>query len=472
MKTKHVAHCLVLAYPAQGHINPMIQFSKRLAHRGINITLVTTLSFWNQSKTNNNNNNDNNFLFSPNIHSESISDGYDDGGLLAAATLEIYKDTFWKVGRQTLSDLIGKLMIGNYNNNPVDCVIYDSFMPWALEVAKEFGILAAVFCTQPCAVNNIYFHVHKNLIELPLSESEYSLPGSVKLLAEELPSFLYEYGSYPGYFDIVTGQFSNVHKADWVLANTYNELEQEVIEWLSKIWPLKTIGPCIPSMYLDKRLQDDKDYGISIHNQNIDACIQWLNDKPKSSVIYVSFGSMAGPTEKQTEELAYALKNSNHYFMWVVRASEQNKLPKGKFMDTLEKGLIVTWCPQLQVLTHDAVGCFISHCGWNSTLEALCLGVPMIAMPVWSDQITNAKYVKDVWNMGLKVVVDEVDGVAKRETIVDCIKEMMESEKGNEIRENATKWKNLAKNSVDEGGSSDKNIEDFVSELAQCAAAK
>ncbi|KAL1291619.1 hypothetical protein HN51_060160 [Arachis hypogaea] len=467
IKTKHVAHCLVLAYPGQGHINPMIQFSKRLSHKGIKITLVTTLSFWNQT-----NNNDNNF--SPAIELESISDGYDDGGHLAAATLEIYKDTFWKVGRQTLSNLIRKLGSSscNYNNVPVDCVVYDAFMPWALDVAKEFGILGAAFFTQPCAVNNVYFHVHKKLIELPLSESEYSLPGLVKLLPQELPSFLYEYGSYPGYFDIVTDQFSNIHKADWVLANTFDELEQEVIEWLSKIWPLKTIGPCVPSMYLDKRLQHDKDYGISIHNQNIDACIEWLNDKPKGSVVYVSFGSMAGLSEKQTEELAYGLKNSNYYFMWVVRASEQNKLPKGTFLDTLEKGLIVTWCPQLQVLTHDAVGCFISHCGWNSTLEALSLGVPMIAMPLWTDQTINAKYIKDVWNMGLKVVVDEVEGVVKRETIGNCIKEIMESEKGNGIKENAIKWKNLAKDSVDEGGSSDKNIEEFVAKLAHYAAAK
>lgn len=221
----------------------------------------------------------------------------------------------------------------------------------------------------------------------------------------------------------------------------------------------------MPSMYLDKRLQDDKDYGISVYNQNIEACIKWLDHKPKGSVVYVSFGSMAGLSEAQTEELAWGLRDSGSYFMWVVRAPEQDKLPKG-FVDTSEKGLIVTWCPQLQVLTHEAVGCFLTHCGWNSTLEAVSLGVPMIAMPLWTDQITTAKHIKDVWKMGLKATADEKE-IVRRETIRSCIKEILGSDKGKEIKNNAIKWKNLAKNSVDEGGSSDKNIAEFVAKLAQ-----
>ncbi|KAL1292615.1 UDP-glycosyltransferase 74F2 [Arachis ipaensis] len=462
-ESKHVAHCLVLAYPAQGHINPMIEFSKRLIQRGLKITLVSTVSFWNTTTPHT--------LKSlsssdpQNIQVESISDGYDNGGLAAAESLEIYKETFWKVGPRTLSNLIQKLAS---NNNPVDCVICDGFLYWALDVAKdEFGILGALFFTQPCAVNNIYFHVYKKWLELPLSESEYLIPGLPKLAASELPSFLYDYGSYPGYFDIIRNQFCNIHKADWVLANTFYELESQVVNWLKEIWPLKTIGPCVPSMYLDKRLLHDNDYGVSIYDQNIDSCIKWLNDKTKGSVVYVSFGSMAGLTEKQTEELAFGLKESDCYFLWVVRDCDHAKIPKW-FLETndSEKGLVVTWCPQLLVLTHDAVGCFLTHCGWNSTLEAICFGVPTIAMPLWTDQITNAKHIKDVWKMGVRVDADE-KGLVRRESIGNCIKEILESEKGNEIKNNALKWRNLAKDSVDEGGSSDQNITEFVAKLAQ-----
>ena len=217
-------------------------------------------------------------------------------------------------------------------------------------------------------------------------------------------------------------------------------------------------------MYLDKRLQDDKNYGIDMYVPKSEACIKWLDDKPKGSVVYVSFGSMAGLSQEQTEELAWGLKDGGSYFILVIRDSEQGKLPK-EFLDTSEKGLIVTWCPQLEVLTHEALGCFLTHCGWNSTLEALCLGVPVIAMPLWTDQITNAKLIKDVWKIGVKAVADEKD-IVRRETISHCIKEILETETGNEIKKNSIKWKNLAKSSIDEGGNSDKNTAEFVDELA------
>ncbi|KAG4939482.1 hypothetical protein AAZX31_16G142900 [Glycine max] len=455
-RKNHAAHCLVLPYPAQGHINPMLQFSKRLVQRGVKVTLVTVVSNWKNMRNKN----------FTSIEVESISDGYDDGGLAAAESLEAYIETFWRVGSQTFAELVQKLA---GSSHPPDCVIYDAFMPWVLDVAKKFGLLGATFFTQTCTTNNIYFHVYKKLIELPLTQAEYLLPGLPKLAAGDLPSFLNKYGSYPGYFDVVVNQFVNIDKADWVLANSFYELEQGVVDWLVKIWPLKPIGPCLPSIYLDKRLQDDKDYGVNMYNPNSEACIKWLDEKPKGSVVYVSFGSMAGLNEEQTEELAWGLGDSGSYFMWVIRDCDKGKLPK-EFADTSEKGLIVSWCPQLQVLTHEALGCFLTHCGWNSTLEALSLGVPVIAMPLWTDQITNAKLLKDVWKIGVKAVADEKE-IVRRETITHCIKEILETEKGNEIKKNAIKWKNLAKSYVDEGGNSDKNIAEFVEELAhRCAA--
>jgi len=212
----YVAHCFILPFPGQGHMNPMIQFSKRLIHRGVKDTLVTIISLWRTIKNKN---------ISSNIEVESISDGYDDGGYESAESLEIYMDTFWRVGSKDLSELLLKLFS---SKNPPNCVIFDAFMPWALDVAKSFGLLGVAFFTQSCAVNSIYFHTHQKLIELPLSQSDYLLPGLPKLAPGDLPSFLYKYGSYPGYFDIVVNQFSNIGKADLILANTFYELEKEV----------------------------------------------------------------------------------------------------------------------------------------------------------------------------------------------------------------------------------------------------
>jgi len=164
-------------------------------------------------------------------------------------------------------------------------------------------------------------------------------------------------------------------------------------------------------------------------------------------------------------EVAWGLKNSNCYFLWVVRASEEKKLPSNFLQETTEKGLVVTWCPQLDVLAHKAIGCFMTHCGWNSTLEALSLGVPMVAMPQWTDQPTNAKFIVDVWRVGIRIKVDE-KGIVTKEEIEMCVGEVMEGERGKEMKKNSMRWKELAIEAVDEGGSSDKNIEEFLAKLA------
>jgi len=215
-RKNHVAHCLILPYPAQGHMNPMIQLSKRLIEKVVKVTLITVFSYWKTIKTKN---------LSSNIEVESISDGYDDGGYESAESFEIYKETFWKVGSQTLSELLHKL---SSSKNQPNCVIFDAFCPWVLDIAKNFGLLGVPFFTQSCSVNSIYFHTHQKLIELPLLQSEYLLPGLPKLAQGDLPSFLYKYGSYPIVFDVVVNQFSNIGKAYWILANTFYELEPEV----------------------------------------------------------------------------------------------------------------------------------------------------------------------------------------------------------------------------------------------------
>lgn len=233
---------------------------------------------------------------------------------------------------------------------------------------------------------------------------------------------------------------------------------------MAKSSPVKAIGPTIPSMYLDKRLPDDREYGLSVYKPVTGACMEWLNERRPESVIYVSFGSLAQLGDEQMEELAWGLRLSNKHFLWVVRSTEQSKLPKDFAQETSEKGLIVSWCPQLDVLSHEAICCFVTHCGWNSTLEALSLGVPMVAMPQWTDQSTNSKFVMDVWKMGVRATVDD-NGLVSRETIASCIREVVEGERGEEIKKNVTKWKEYARESMAEGGSSDLNIEEFVSSL-------
>nr|KYP41299.1 putative UDP-glucosyltransferase At1g05670 family [Cajanus cajan] len=363
------AHCLVLPYPGQGHINPMLQFSKLLAHQGVRITFVTTRSYYNSLQR------------VPSIAVETISDGFDNGGIEEAGSYKVYFDRFWQVGPETFAELLQKLVDSKEH---VDCVIYDAFIPWALDVAKGFGIVGASYLTQNMAVNN----------------------------------------------------------------------------WTTKIWPkIKTIGPNIPTFYLDNRSEDDQDYEVTKFES--EECMEWLDYKPKGSVIYVSFGSMATFVEEQMEEFASCLRECSNYYLWVVRASEENKLPKD-FEKKTEKGLVVTWCSQLKVLAHGAVGCFVTHCGWNSTLETLCLGVPTIAIPWWSDQSTNAKLITDVWKTGIRAPVDEKK-IVRREALKYCIKEIMDE--GKEMKINATQWRNLATKAVNKCGTSYENITEFANNL-------
>lgn len=454
LKTNHKAHVLVVPYPAQGHINPMLQFSKRLASKGVKSTLVTTI-FISKSIPD---------QFGPLIQVRPISDGYDEGGFSQAESTPAYLDSLRANGSRTLTELIKIL---SEDGDRVNAVIYDGFLPWALDVGKQYGLLGVLFFTQSCAVNCIYYHVQRGLIQLPLSEpgpNTVSVPGVPELQPWEAPSFVEKYGSYPFWFDVVLDQFSNIDQADWVLCNVFYDMEKEAVDWMAKLWKVRTIGPTVPSYYIDKRLEDDRDYNLHLFKPNTALCQNWLNTKLPNSVIFVSFGSMADLSEAQYRELALGLKGSNHNFVWVVRESEQPKLPKDFRDETFGPGLVVGWASQLEVLAHEATGCFVSHCGFNSVLEALCLGVPLVGMPQWTDQGTNAKFVEDVWGVGIRAKVDE-EGVVRREKVEECIREVMEGKRGEEIRKNVSKWKKLAKEAIDEGGSSEKNIQDFVASL-------
>ncbi|KAL0402789.1 UNVERIFIED_CONTAM: UDP-glycosyltransferase 74F2 [Sesamum radiatum] len=456
---RYGAHILAVPYPSQGHVNPMLQFCKRLVFKGAKATFaITNFISKTMSPT------------SDTVSIDTISDGCDDAGFMQADNVADYLTRMEIAGSKTLQQLIRKYQDCN---NPFDCIVYDAFLPWVLDVAEKYAIKGAAFFTQACAVNYVYYYAHHGLLTLPLSTPPpVELPGLPPLDLPDMPSFIYVHGSYPAYFAMVLNQFSNVEKADFVLVNTFYKLEEKVVDSMTKVCPeLLTIGPTVPSLYLDNRVENDHNYDINLFQSDsqLSTIINWLNTKPPASIVYIAFGSMDNLPKTQMEEIAWGLKKTNFDFLWTVRASDkEEKIPKDFVQASCDKGLFVHWSPQLEVLSNKAVGCFFSHGGWNSTTEALSLGVPMVVMPQWTDQTTDAKLVQDVWGVGVRVRA-EADGIVSREEIEGCIREVMEGEKGKEMKRNGSKWRDLAKEAVSEGGTSDINIDTFLSKLITTA---
>ncbi|GAB4858905.1 hypothetical protein Ancab_010378 [Ancistrocladus abbreviatus] len=311
----------------------------------------------------------------------------------------------------------------------------------------------------------LYYYVHQSLLSLPISPSTLiSIPGLPLLEPQDLPSFVSKPDTHPAYLELVLNQYSNVDKADFIFFNTIYELEENTVDAISKIYPVLTIGPTVPSCYSDNRFENDKSYGLNLFNPDSEISTNWLKNKPPESVIYASLGSVADLGEEEMEELAWGLKASNCYFLWVIRGPEQSKLPKNILLEPGEKGIIVKWSPQLEVLANEAVGCFLTHCGWNSTMEALYMGVPMVAMPQLADQQMNAKLIQDVWKVGKRVKMDD-KGIVRGNEIVACMREVMHGMKAGEMKANAKRLSRIVKATISEGGTSDRNIHKFVSNL-------
>lgn len=188
-------------------------------------------------------------------------------------------------------------------------------------------------------------------------------PGGVSIQAADLVSFFKD----PANTRAIVQSLERAREADWVVANSFQALEGDVVEALSEKLQVYCVGPLLPSAYLDRSDSRDSVLGTSSRVE-ID-CTKWLDDQLPKSVIYVSFGSLITVSARQVEEIAMGLKESGYCFMWVLRhpgpeATEVlAMLPDGFLKEIKERGLIVPWCSQLKVLSHPSIGGFLSHCG-------------------------------------------------------------------------------------------------------------
>lgn len=203
--------------------------------------------------------------------------------------------------------------------------------------------------------------------------------------------------------------------------------------------------------------------------------MKWLASKKPGSVVYMCFGTNASFSASQLREIATGLAASGQNFIWVVRKAKNNDgeeewLPEGYEKRVEEKGLIIRgWAPQVLILDHEAVGGFVTHCGWNSVLEGVSAGLPMVTWPIFAEQFYNEKLITEVLRTGVSVGAKKwirlVGDYVKSEQIERAVKEIMIGERSEEMRSRAKAVGEMARRAVEEGGSSYSDLGNLIQEL-------
>nr|XP_004253165.1 crocetin glucosyltransferase, chloroplastic-like [Solanum lycopersicum] len=461
-------HFLVISLPAQGHINPTLQLAKNLARAGARATFITTV--YGLSRMNNLPTQDGLFY-------SSFSDGCDDDSWMNSnSTVDYFMNDLKINGSKNLRDLVRKY---SDEGHPVTFLVYTILLPWVAVVAREIHVPSAFLVIQCGTAFAIYYHLLNSTNGVySNSSSDFTVMPSFPIEIPELPLFSCN--------DIPTIVLPNNHLSSimipilrehiqnlendpnsYVLINTFNALEEKSMRVIDK-FRLFSIGPLVPSAFSDGNDPKDKSFGCELFDKPEKNYHQWLDSRHEGSVVYVSFGSLAVLKKEQEREILRGLLESERPFLWTRRKGEDEGKKKNLECDdviTDEKlGLIVPWCSQMEVLCHKSIGCFVTHCGWNSTLESLVSGVPIVGYPQFSDQTTNAKMLEEVWGIGVRV--KEVEGLVKKEELKRCLGILMENgEKGEEIKKNVKKWRNLALDALKIGGSSHDNIKKFIEGL-------
>ncbi|KAI3668741.1 hypothetical protein L1987_88224 [Smallanthus sonchifolius] len=340
-----------------------------------------------------------------------FSDGFDDGFSSGSDDSTLYETQFRKGGTQCIEETI---LSNAKNGTPVTCLVYTLLLPWAAEVALGHNVPPALLWIQPASVFRVYY---------------YYFNGYDKLIGEDSNKELMH-------------MLNSIQKPK-VLVNTFNALEEEALKEIDGKINMVGVGPLIPSAFLDGMDPSDRSFGGDLFETSKDY-EEWMNTKDEGSIVYISFGSLVVLSKKQKEAMAHGLLESRKPFLWVMKDKGEETEEVISCMSELEQlGLVVPWCSQLEVLSHTSLGCFVTHCGWNSTLESMVCGVPVVAFPQWTDQTTNAKLIEDVWGTGTRVAANE-DGVVEGEEIKRCIEMVMgKHERGETMRMNAKKWKEV-----------------------------
>ncbi|KAK8914043.1 UDP-glycosyltransferase 87A1 [Platanthera zijinensis] len=434
-------HIAAIPYPGRGHMNPMMNLCRLLDGRdNITVTVIVTDEWLNllSSETSPPNLKSNVQLRSiPNVlpSERSRGDNY----------TEFMNAVFTK-----MSEPVGCLLDGL--DPPADVVVADALLLWVVDLCKQRNLPVVALWTESASVLwalNTFERLHA-AGQLP---ADFSGHKALAYLPNVSTPRLANFQMGATDFDILR---SFVRKYYWfrttahsLIMSSFDELESSAMDEIRSEFslPIYQVGPLIPHMLLPA-IPSLPDY------------FSWLDSRPKSSVLYVSLGSFLPISASQMDEIVAGLAGSGIPFLLVSRDSKLCR-PDGVEGSA---GLVVPWCDQLRVLRHPSVGGFLTHCGWNSTLEALYAGVPMIAFPLFWDQEPNSKLVVEEWGIGRRL--KDKDENLTSELTASKVKRFMDldDEESKCMRDRSEKMKEICWEALNAGGSS-QNLQGFLDQI-------
>ncbi|XP_050226981.1 UDP-glycosyltransferase 73D1-like [Mercurialis annua] len=479
-------HFVLFPLMAQGHMIPVIDMARLIAERGVIVSLITTQ--YNASRFER--------IIQRAIKESSLPIrlvqipfpcqevglpvGYENLDILPSRNLlKKFYNALEKL-QQPLESVL------EHANPPPSCIISDKCLSWTSRIAQKFNIPRIVFHGMCCfsllsALNVRYSQVHTSVS----SDSEPfvvpNMPQSFQVTRCQLPG---SFVSLPD-LDDVRNKMQDAESASFgVVVNSFNELENGCAEAYEnsikkKVW-------CIGPVSLCNKESLDKFERGNIASIDEKQCLEWLDSKKPRSVIYACLGSLCRLEPTQLIELGLGLEASGKPFIWVAKTGEKTSeledwFATEKFEERIKgRGLVIKgWAPQVLILSHPAIGGFLTHCGWNSTIEGVCAGVPMITWPLFAEQFFNEKLIVEILKIGVRVGVEvpvrwgeeeKVGVLVKKEEVEKAVKMLMDGgeEQGEQRRKKACELGVMARNAMELGGSSHYNlsllIQDVVNE--------
>ncbi|XVF08877.1 hypothetical protein REPUB_Repub07fG0042100 [Reevesia pubescens] len=447
------AHILVYPFPSSGHIIPFLDLTHRLLTRGLTVTLLVTPN--------------NLHLLHP-LMSRHVSSSLQP---LLLPSPDPSTTPYLLDIMRCLHELHYPALLHWFQSqaSPPVAIFSDFFLGWTHSLASELGIRRVVFspsgsftyslnismCREPPRIHDPNDVIHT--LSFP------RLPNSPKFPCYQI-SHVYRFckDGDPEKEFYINNWLENLDS--WgVVLNTVADLESIYIDHMKKemghdrVW---AVGPVEDDDVMDPTNRGGSS-SVPCHE-----LMAWLDAREDNSVVFVCFGSRQVLTRKQTVELAAGLEQSGVNFIWCVRepkdwqvSDDHGVIPEGFEDRVAGKGFLIKgWAPQVAILKHRAVGAFLTHCGWNSTLEGIAAGVVMLTWPMGADQFTNTKLLVDQWGVGIRVG-ESTQNIPESSKLARMLVESVDGTRSERAR--AKRLSEAASNAV-KGGSSDKDLDSLV----------